>query len=182
MKLYELTAEQERFRAALETQMAMMTDEETGEFIGDDTDLAMLADIAAAEEEAANAVDEKAETIGLFSLDLDAEAAAIKAEEAKLAKRRKTLENKSKWLKAYLAKNLNGRKVSTPRMTINWRSSKSVEFDDTDAFIGWALEHDNRYLRYKTPEIDKTEVKRALEMGAVIPHAEMVVKKNMSIK
>ena len=180
MKLYELSQAQETYRAELEYRIAQMTDAETGEFTATDEDMATLAHLSEAATLAEVDLDDKAETIALFVLDLDAEAKAIKEQEQKLAKRRKTLENKSDWLRAYLSSNITGRKVKTPRVTIGWRKSTAVETDDQ--FVEWALESGDQYLRFKTPEVDKTAVKEALKAGLEVPHATLVERETMTIK
>lgn len=180
MKLYELSQAQETYRAELEYRIAQMTDAETGEFTATEEDMARLAELSEAATLAEVDLDDKAETIALFTLDLDAEAKAIKEQEQKLAKRRKTLENKSEWLKAYLASNITGRKIRTPRVTIGWRKSTAVETDDD--FLVWAMSNDDQYLRFKSPEVDKTALKEALKAGVEVPHAALVERETMTIK
>lgn len=184
MKLYELTAAQEAYRAEIAAHIAEMTDPDTGEFLGTETDMATLGALTDAESATEADIEAKAETIGLTIIDMEAEAAAIKAEEQKLAKRRNTLENKAKWLRGYLSSNMVGHKMSTPRFTMTWRTSRAAEVnpEDTAKFIEWAERNADQYLRFKAPEINKVELKKALEAGASIPYAELVTRNNMSIK
>tara|TARA_R110000744_G_scaffold25522_11_gene63290 strand:+ start:947 stop:1468 length:522 start_codon:yes stop_codon:yes gene_type:complete len=57
------------------------------------------------------AFDAKAESIGRFILDLEGDAKKIKDEEARLAKRRKTIENKAGWLRGYLRNEMSASRI-----------------------------------------------------------------------
>lgn len=63
---------------------------------------------------------------------------AIKAEIHALQKRLKVNDNHVDRIKNWLADYLNGEKVKTPRATISYMKSKSVQIDDEAAFIQWA--------------------------------------------
>jgi hypothetical protein len=43
-------------------------------------------------------------------------------------------------------------------------------------------ESNERFLRYKDPEADKTAIKNALKAGETVPGAELVSKTNMILK
>ena len=56
--------------------------------------------------------------------------------------------------------------------------------DNEDALIRWAST-DDRYedcLRYKAPEISKTEVKRLIQEGVHVPGAQLVERVSTVIK
>ena len=180
MRLSELSAAQEKYRDAIERLIIEMTDPETGEFLASDDNVEAVMTLNDLAQMTEADLDAKAETIALYVLDIDAEAKAIKEQEQKLAKRRKTLENKGNWLRSYLSSNLHGRKVSTPRMQITWRKSTVVEVEDE--FVAWAMENGDQFLRYKAPEVDKTALKNAIKSGADVPFAGLVERESMNIK
>ena len=124
--------------------------------------------------------DQKAENIGCWIKDLNAEAVAIREEEKKLAERRKSLENKSDSLKRYLVTMMVGRKLSTPRCDISWRKSQEVVVNDVEA-----LRKDPRsdnYFRYYDPVPDKVQIKEALKAGFTVDGCELVTNENIQIK
>jgi uncharacterized protein (DUF3084 family) len=148
-------------------------DEETGELIEDIED--KLASLQMAEQD-------KLENIALYIKNLSAESAAIKAEEKSLAERRKAKEKRQESLKKYLAdylQNTDRSKFETPKVRLSFRKSEVVDYDDS--FMRWALEQD-RYLRYKEPDVDKAALKKAIKGGEEVPGATLLTKQNLQIK
>lgn len=127
--------------------------------------------------------EEKIEGMALWHKNLTAEAAAIRAEEIKLAERRKSLEKKAERLKQYLAEFLSGSKFSTARVACSFRKSSSVEILDEAAFIQEMQESMHyEYLKYSPPTVNKTEVTNAIKAGQLVPGAQLIEKNNLSIK
>ena len=145
-------------------QIAACIDAETGEVI----DLDRLTELHMEREQ-------KLENVALWIKELNAEAAAIKAEKDKLTERQKTAENKAERLKIWLSEQLNGQKFSTARCAVTFRKSKSVNVTDI-----WKLPED--YLRYSDPTPDKKALKVALESGETIEGAEIVENVSTIIK
>lgn len=112
----------------------------------------------------------KAEQIAAYVKALRAEAKTLKAEEAILAKRRKAKEKQAEWLKKYLLESMQAigrKKIDRPMAVLSVKNCpESVKFQDEKAFVDacMASGHDE-YLRYKTPEIDRTVVKEVLQRG-----------------
>lgn len=157
MNLYELN----KAIAAFDLEV----DEETGEVLNGDA-------LDALELER----DEKVENIALWVKDLNAEAAAIKAEEQNLARRRKTAENKAEWLRAYIQDALGGEKLKTPRVSISYRTAEAVEIVDQDAIP-------EEYLTIRTEvKPDKKKIRDAIKDGGTIAGAELVKHTNLQIK
>ena len=131
--------------------------------------------------------DAKAENIGAYIKALTAEAAALKAEESALAKRRKSKETQIKWLKQYLLDNMQaiGRtKIDRPMAVLCVRNNpESVRIEEENAFVTLCMKagHDE-YLRYRPPEIDRTAVKRALQSGEKIEGASLVREKRIVVE
>ena len=161
MKLYEINAELE---ALLE-----QVDPETGELTCDTKALAALM----------IAREEKLEGLALYVKNMDAEAAAIKAEEQTLAARRKALEKKAERTRDFLRESLAGETIKTARVAVTYRASNAVEL--APEFMEWALVND-RYLRHEQPKPDKMALMAALKAGESIPGAELVERINMTIK
>ena len=109
--------------------------------------------------------DKKVENIGLMLKNTVAEAKAIKEEEANLAARRKSIENKSERLKHLLEYALNGDKFNSPRLKVSYRKSSTVEL--SEGFTKWAEENADDLLTYSEPKPNKTAIKAAIKDGRV---------------
>lgn len=123
---------------------------------------------------------QKIENIGLYFKNLNAEAKAIKEEEAALAQRRKAVENKAERIKSLLAYALKGEKFESPRLRCSYRKAKSVQVDDS--FVAWAQEHADDLLTFREPTPNRTAIKAALADGREIEHAEIVTNENLQVK
>ena len=166
MKLYELTNDY------LALMQAIDNDEIPEEAIAD-----TLEAITAC-------IEDKADSIACLLKNLDAECVAIKAEEARLAERRKAKEKAHERIKQYLSETLQRAgldKVETARNRITFRKSESVEVDE-ETFIKWAEVNRDDLLTYSAPKVNKTEVKKALKDGIEIVGAELRIKNNIQIK
>lgn len=139
-------------------------DTETGEIINEE----MLHELTIA-------FDDKVENIALWIKNLLAEAKAIKEEKDSLAARQKACENKAESLKNYLSSALCGNKFKTPKVSISFRKSESVQVDDMDKL-------DDDYLKYAAPTVDKTKVKQALKAGIELQGVQLVTNQNIQIK
>lgn len=160
MRLYEINA-------ALE-ELLNQQDPETGELTCDLDQLDALM----------MERDEKLEGLALYVKNADAEAKAIREEEKTLAERRRSLENKAERAKGFLAEQLAGEKFSTPKVAVSYRKSEQVEV----SMAFFTEESNERFLRFKDPEADKTAIKNALKAGETVPGAELVSKTNMILK
>ena len=164
MKLYEIA---EYLETAIEGGYVL--DEETGEVLFDAENL----------DELQVALDEKLEACGVYVKGLLAEAEAIKAEEAILAKRRKTAERKANWMKVYINSCMelsNKEKLSTPKVQLSFRRSKAVEIVDETKIP------DTLCVSTITMKPDKSAIKRAIEHGESVPGAALVERENLVIK
>lgn len=154
MKIYEIPG------ALRELLDRLDADPDTGEVDGE-------ALAAYAEYNAAAA--EKLEGTACYCRELKAEAEAIKAEEERLAKRRKALENKSERLKNYMMPALEamGGKVKGVMASVRIGKSQAVTVFDIDALPD-AFKHVKT-----TIDPDKVALKKALKSGEVIPGAAL---------
>lgn len=164
MKLYEIDRELE---AALES---LELDEETGEIVGGFEAIEALN----MEREA------KIEGVLLGIKNGMAEAAAIRAEEIALAKRRKAIEGKLDRTREWLREYLSGEKFKTAKVSVTYRTAQKTECSAD--FVEWALEHEPELLRYREPEPDKTEIGKLLKAGVKVYGCELVDNTSMIIK
>lgn len=126
---------------------------------------------------------QKLENIACFYKNVTADAAAIKAEEAALKKRREALERTAERLKDYLLGSLNGKKFSSPRAAVTFRRTERVDVENAELAI--ATLKNGGYeeaLRYKPPEIVKTEVKRLLKDGVELAGIQLKETLSATIK
>ena len=158
MKLYELNQEIQRAWEAC-------VDTETGEVTGD---LSVLDELMLAR-------DVKIENTALLYKNILAELKAVLDEKAAFDKRAKSLKNRAESVRTYLENNLNGESFKTPKTAISWRKSESVEVPDIEKL-------DEDYLRFKAPEPDKTEIRKAIKAGVKVKGAYLVEKMNIQIK
>lgn len=145
-------------------------DEETGEVPED-----ILMELADMQEERKIKLD----NIGAYIKNLEAEAAAIKAEEDKLKKRRDAKSRKADRLREYLTEELLGHnemKMETSRVKFSFRPSESVEIRD-EAKIP------KEYMKEKiTYSPDKTSIKKAIKAGEEVDGCALIKKQNLQIE
>ena len=127
----------------------------------------------------------KADNIGCLLKNIEADINAIKAEEERLAERRKTKAKAYDRLKQYLSDALLGvgiDKVETARNVISFRKSESVEVNE-DVFTKWALENREDLITVTmNTKANKTAIKKELKGGTEIPGAMLIQNKNIQIK
>lgn len=165
MKLYEIN---DRIYELLNQEVI---DPETGEIL-DVNGFDQLKELELAR-------DVKIENTGLFIKNLDADIAALKEEEKRLAERRKVKENKLNWTKQFLGDFLKAEdvpKFETAKLKLSFRKSESVAVADEnlipDEFIKTEI--------VKNPM--KAEIKKALKAGKEVPGAGLVVNMNLQVK
>lgn len=114
-------------------------------------------------------IDEKVENICKVVRNLEAQSAAFKEEEERLAKKRKVAENGVKRLKdslVNLMQTTNDKKIKAGLFTVSLGSSKSVEVFQQN-------ELPECFLKPQPPTVDKTAISAALKAGDVVPGARM---------
>jgi len=127
--------------------------------------------------------EQKLEGVALYIKDLTAQAAAIKAEEANLAERRKAKEAKATRLKEYLSEALGGQKFETAKVRLSFRTSTGVEISDEKTLLDWLEDNGQEAcIKYKAPEISKTELAKLLKAGHEVPGATLTERQNLQMK
>ena len=117
--------------------------------------------------------DTKLENVACWIKELKAEAEAIKAEKQILANRQKVAENKAESLKKYLAYALDGKKFSTAKCEVSFRTTESVEVT-TEGIENLMRDGKDDLLTYKTPEPNKTAIKQAIKDGLNVAGVQLV--------
>lgn len=119
-------------------------------------------------------LEDKLEGLGCWIKNLEAEAAALKAEEDAFAERRKSVERQLKNKKEYLSDFLRGCPFETLRVKISFRKSESLEVSES-AIVP------EEFLKYKV-EVNKADLKKAVKSGLVLDGVQLVQKQNIQIK
>ena len=111
--------------------------------------------------------------------NLKAEAADVKDEKMRLAKRQMHLEARAERAKRLLAYLLHGEKWKNGRHNVTYRKSEELVIDDD--FVEWALLNAPGLLKLE-PEVRKTDVRNAIKRGTVFEFAHIEQKNNIQIK
>ena len=119
--------------------------------------------------------DAKVENICLWIKNLKAEAEALKVEKDVFAQRQKAAENKMESLKKYIASYLDGTPFKSTKVQVSFRKSETLEIEEGASIP-------DEYLRFKEPEINKSELKKALKTGLSIAGVSIVENHNIQIK
>lgn len=116
-------------------------------------------------------------------LNIRSEAAAIKAEEERLKKRRQILENKEGRLISILDRECAGEKKDLGVATLSYRKSESLEVIDPLVTIAWLKENDHAdCIKVPDPEVMKDAVKKLVKSDTEIPGVRLVTKNNCSLR
>jgi hypothetical protein len=119
--------------------------------------------------------DAKIENICLWIKNLKAEAEALKAEKDAFAQRQKAAENKMESLKRYISGYLDGTAFESAKVKVSFKKSESLEISE-EAVIP------DEYLRFKEPEVNKADLKKAIKAGLTIGGVWIEEKNNIQIK
>ena len=162
MNLYEISE-------VIEATCLQAIDQETGE---------VNEEALAALDQLEMERDRKVEYIACLIKNLRADAAAYKAEKDAFAKRQKQAENHVEGLLRYLQGALNGEKFISDRCAVTFRKTTKVELNpDVSVY-----EIDQRFLRYKTPELDKTLLAKVLKEGVEVAGVHLEEGLSMTVK
>ena len=107
-----------------------------------------------------------------------AEVAAIEEAERTLAKRKKAAKNRAEQKKIFLAAKLNGEKLKTGRVSLSWRRSVGTVIDKDTTW----QDFDERFLKWKDPEISLSAIREAIEAGEDVPGAHLEERNNLQIR
>jgi Siphovirus Gp157 len=162
LRLYDLTVNHLKIQAAIEN--------------GDSEELDVLLNTKEAIEEA---IEVKAEGYAKIIRSIEGQALAIKAEEERLAKRRKSLESNAKHLKQSLEQSMidvGMKKLKTQLFSFNiQKNPPSVEVLN-DAAVP------ETYLILQDPKLDKKAILADLKNGVAVPGVEIKQSEGLRIR
>ena len=120
---------------------------------------------------------EKLEACALYIKDMEADAAAIRAEETALAERRRAKERRAESLRSYVAASMMAAgqsSMETARCSLRFRRSEAVEVTDAEA-----LPAEMQSVKV-TP--NKAAIRKALKAGHEVAGARLVENQNLQLK
>lgn len=128
-------------------------------------------------DEIKGALSTKVCNIGVWVKNLESEAEAIRAEEARLALRRKAKDTLMDRLKAWVLRNIEaGAKFEDARCQVGTRKSQSCEIVDLTQIP-------KEFLKTIVQTVAmKDEIKTAIKAGREVPGAKMIDSLNLTIK
>ena len=170
MKLYEVNEALENLLLLLEP------DPETGE-VNADFD-SVLAEINALQMERSRILEYLAKLV----LNCRSDAAAIKAEEDRLKERRQRVERKADRIMEILKRECGGENTDCGVATVRYRNTEKLDVADGRATVEWLEQNGyDTFIRYKEPEVSKSDVKKLIKAGAEIPGAAIVKEQSCSL-
>jgi len=123
----------------------------------------------------------KVVNVGLYIKNVEATASAIRDEEKRLAARRKVMENRAKWLREYLSRNLDGEKIEQANIRISFRKSESVEIGPFADLAAIAKKHPQLIrIEYKPQKLDIAAFIKTT--GVSFEDIRIIEKQNIQIK
>lgn len=171
MHLYEINSEIALLLQQLEV------DPETGEILASSDEI--IQQLNALDMERSRILEYLAKVV----IETRAEAAALKAEEERLAERRRRFERREERLMQVLDRECNGVKTDLGVATLRYRQNTRVDVQDAARAINWLKRHKFKdCIRVKEPEVDKTAVRRLLADGSSIPGIALVTSQSCSLK
>lgn len=124
----------------------------------------------------------KVENVALWYKNTQAEAKAIAEEIKALQGRKKALDTKSEWQERYLEYALHGQRFETPKVSVTYRKSTTVEFDDEEAFCRVNAGLPELVTTKVERKPNKTEIRKLLKDGYLLGGVHLVDHQNMQIK
>ena len=130
-------------------------------------------------------IEDKAENYGKLIRNLTADVESIKAEEERLAKRRRAISNNIDSLKdrlLFTMKAIEKDRIKTDLFSFTIANNPpTAQVDNEPAFIEWARANDNRFIREKV-ELNKKALAEALKGGEDINGAKLIQTKGLRIR
>lgn len=163
----------------IEKLLASAVDEETGELVLTEEELAAKIEAAEIEfDDKIKALRNSYLTDRMNAECVAAEASALYKLQQETSNRAKALENKANRTKRFIAYLLKGEKYNKDGVKVSYINRQNVEYDD--GFVEWAT-HNAPGLLYE-PEIRKKEVEAALKAGHDIKCAHLEQKRFITVK
>lgn len=157
----------------IDSQIMALVDPETGEV----ADLEELEALSMAR-------DQKLENMACWIKNMKADSAGIAEEIKALQERKKAVDARRERISKLLQDALAGQKFESARCVVSFRKTPpAVEIDDVRATADWlASAGYDDCLKYRDPEIKKTELRELINGGTVVPGCRVVQRQSMTIK
>lgn len=123
------------------------------------------------------AIEEKLEGYAMVIKNLESDVVGMKAEEKRIAERRKGIENQLERMKNAVAQTLENSgqdKVKTEKFTFSFRKSSKVEVSNIDSLP-------QQYVKVERT-ISRSELAKALKAGEHIEGAQLIENQSLSIR
>ena len=170
MKLYEVNHQIEDLLMQLEPEP------ETGEIPANEDELIAQINALAIKRE------DILQYLAKLVLNCRAEAAALKAEESRLKKRREVLETKEERLVKILDREC-GETTDLGVATLSYRKTSRVEVIDEAKAVSWLKRHKfTDAFKIPAPTVYKTEVKKLMNAGQKVPGCVVVDDRSCSLR
>ena len=163
-----------RLDELIQQAMDSAYDPDTGELLVEEEDLFNKIQQLAAD------FDLKIDNIASEIKNLKAEAADIKDEKLKLAKRQAAVEKRMERTKRLLAYLLQGEKWKNGKHSISYRKSDRLVVDDETDLLNWCKVNAPGFLR--EPEMMLGDIKVAIRNGEAIPFAHVEDQNNVMVR
>ena len=122
-------------------------------------------------------ISEKLDGYAMVIKNIESDIAGLKAEEKRLAERRKAMENNVVQMKERMAdtlKTVDGQRLKTEKFTFAFRKSTKVVVDNIDMIP-------EDFVR-KLYDVNKTDLKKYMERGAIVNGARLLENQSLSIR
>ena len=170
MKLYEINEEIARLTDTV------LVDEETGEIIGDITEICKQLEALQMEKK------KILEYLAKVVLNTRADVEALKTEEKRLKERRDKLEKKAEKVLAIIDREC-GEKTDLGVATLSYTTRPVVDVKDAKTAIYWLMLHGHtNCYRVKEPEVSRNDVKALIKAGTPVPGCTIITNRTSSLK
>jgi len=125
-------------------------------------------------------LEDKAVNLAKFFRNLEAMADAIKEAEDRMARRRRAIESRVKWLKDYLRQNMDAcgiQKIESPWFVLAIQKNPAAVDVFDEAAVPAEFKEEVVSVR-----LDKAGIKRALESGQTVPGAALMRGSRLSVR
>lgn len=171
MKLYEVNAQMLALMEQLEP------DPETGEIPSNEEEIIAQINALAMRRE------DILQYLAKLVLNCRSESAALKMEEARLKKRRESLDAKEDRLMNVLDRECGGETTDLGVATLSYRKTSKLEVTDEAKAVSWLKRHKFMdAIKLVAPTVYKTEVRRLLSAGQKVPGCKVVDDRSCSLK
>ena len=122
-------------------------------------------------------ISEKLDGYAMVIKNIESDIAGLKAEEKRLSERRKAMENNVVQMKERMAdtlKTADGQRLKTEKFTFSFRKSTKVVVDNIDMIP-------EDFVR-KLYDVNKTDLKKYMERGAIVNGARLLENQSLSIR